>query len=155
MLEPSNNSGSTPTPQEVGNPTDSRGIRSDLNRWVGLASGVVSTIGVATAWGETHFPMLVGLWVVIGMASGVLGQLWQRPDEHVQQSSDDGGQGQARAGRGPLLSQHGRAQATRRWTEIELTARQLARAFAGGRILITGIRRHGVGLLGGLLQGAV
>ena len=57
--------------------------RIRLNGWVGAATGVVSTVGTALAWGEPNFPALLGLWVGLSVAGGVLGAQWRRPDADV------------------------------------------------------------------------
>lgn len=55
-------------------------IRADLNRWVGLACFVTSTVGVLAAWGEPQFWTLVMLWCLVGGCGSILGRMWQRPD---------------------------------------------------------------------------
>ena len=57
--------------------------RIRLNGWVGAATGVVSTVGTALAWGDPNFPALLALWVGLSVAGGVLGAQWRRPDADV------------------------------------------------------------------------
>ena len=55
-------------------------FRVDLNQWVGLATMVISSIGLLSAWNDPVFWQLFSLWLAIGAAGGVLGYLWQRPN---------------------------------------------------------------------------
>ena len=57
--------------------------RIRLNQWTGGATACVSTLGVALSWAKPSFWMLVGLWVCLSVAGGVLGARWRRPNASV------------------------------------------------------------------------
>ena len=71
-------SSTPPEVAQVARPTRHSAIRTDLNRWVAISSGVISTVAVLSSWGEPQFSILVALWVLHGLAGAVLGHHWKR-----------------------------------------------------------------------------
>ena len=55
-------------------------IRDRLNPYVAVGSALITILGIIGGWSGEYLLVAVGVFLAMGMASGILGSMWNKSD---------------------------------------------------------------------------